>query len=276
MRDEESCTVGCKVSLDAQAAKDFKEKIDDEYRVNMILDNLPVAVLRQRRDGSPSTTYEHGFRVGFKGTYAGSKEEKYFIHNHLSFRVMYHRDPETDSARIVGFEVSPISINHEYKDWDEKNPKVATCNQNTKNIIQGGAVPQEVDTDKEVIFTYDVTFKESDIKWASRWDTYLLMNDDQIHWFSIINSLMIVLFLSGMVAMIMMRTLYRDIANYNQLETQDEAQEETGWKLVHGDVFRAPVNSGLLCVYLGTGVQIFGMTLGNDLRLFFSHLVGDL
>lgn len=36
-----------------------------------ILDNLPVAVLRQRRDGSPSTTYEHGFSVGFKGNYAG-------------------------------------------------------------------------------------------------------------------------------------------------------------------------------------------------------------
>lgn len=36
-----------------------------------ILDNLPVAVHRQRRDGSPSKTYEHGFRVGFKGNYAG-------------------------------------------------------------------------------------------------------------------------------------------------------------------------------------------------------------
>ena len=58
------------------------------------------------------------------------------------------------------------------------------------------------------------------------------MTDDQIHWFSIINSLMIVLFLSGMVAMIMMRTLHRDISKYNQLETADEAQEETGWKLV--------------------------------------------
>lgn len=58
------------------------------------------------------------------------------------------------------------------------------------------------------------------------------MLDDQIHWFSIINSLMIVLFLSGMVAMIMMRTLHRDISKYNQLETADEAQEETGWKLV--------------------------------------------
>lgn len=36
-----------------------------------------------------------------------SKEEKYFINNHLSFRVMYHKDLETDSARIVGFEVTP-------------------------------------------------------------------------------------------------------------------------------------------------------------------------
>ena len=73
----------------------------------------------------------------------------------------------------------------------------------------------------------------SEIRWASRWDTYLMMMDDQqIHWFSIINSLMIVLFLSGMVAMIMMRTLHRDISKYNQLETAEEAQEETGWKLV--------------------------------------------
>ncbi|PHT45899.1 Transmembrane 9 superfamily member 9 [Capsicum baccatum] len=261
MIQEQSCQVVCRQKLDAESAKNFKEKIDDEYRVNMILDNLPVAVLRQRRDGIQSTTYEHGFRVGFKGNYAGSKEEKYFINNHLSFLVKYHKDPETDTARIVGFEVTPNSINHEYKEWNDKNPQVSTCNENTKKLIQGSAASQEVDTDQEVVFTYDVSFEESDVKWASRWDTYLLMNDDQIHWFSIINSLMIVLFLSGMVAMIMMRTLYRDIANYNQLETQEEAQEETGWKLVHGDVFRPPINSGLLCVYVGTGVQILAMTL---------------
>ena len=36
---------------------------------------------------------------------------------------------------------------------------------------------------------------------------------------SIMNSLVIVLFLSGMVAMIMLRTLHKDIARYNQLET---------------------------------------------------------
>ena len=52
-----------------------------------------------------------------------------------------------------------------------------------------------------------------------------------------------------------------NIAKYNELETQDEAQEETGWKLVHGDVFRAPPHAGLLCVYVGSGVQLFAMTL---------------
>lgn len=55
--------------------------------------------------------------------------------------------------------------------------------------------------------------------------------------------------------------MYRDISKYNQLETQDEAQEETGWKSVHGDVVRVPTNASLLCVYVGIGVQFFAMTL---------------
>ncbi|KAL0010696.1 hypothetical protein SO802_005804 [Lithocarpus litseifolius] len=143
--------------------------------------------------------------------------------------------------------------------------------------LKGGASTAITDVDGRGIFTspsfsmvlsslrtndpdsWDLCFLESDVKWASRWDTYLLMADDQIHWFSIVNSLMIALFLSGMVAMIMLRTLYRDISKYNQLETQEEAQEETGWKLVHGDVFRPPSNPDLLCVYAGTGIQFFGM-----------------
>ena len=50
----------------------------------------------------------------------------------------------------------------------------------------------------DVIFTYSVSWKESEVKWASRWDTYLRMSDVQIHWFSIINSVVVVFFLSGM------------------------------------------------------------------------------
>lgn len=49
---------------------------------------------------------------------------------------------------------------------------------------------------------------------------------------------MIVLFLAGMVSMIMMRTLRTDFHRHNQMDNEDI--EETGWKLVHGDVFRPP------------------------------------
>ena len=44
------------------------------------------------------------------------------------------------------------------------------------------------------------------------------MPHTNIQWFSILNSLVIVVFLSGMVAMIMLRTLHKDIARYNQID----------------------------------------------------------
>jgi len=46
--------------------------------------------------------------------------------------------------------------------------------------------------------------------------------------------------------MIMLRTLHKDIASYNEMQTLEEAQEESGWKLVHGDVFRPPTTSPML------------------------------
>jgi transmembrane 9 superfamily protein 2/4 len=86
-----------------------------------------------------------------------------------------------------------------------------------------------------------VKWEKSDLQWARRWEVYLKGNpDDEIHYFSIVNSLMIVLFLTGVVAMIMLRTLHKDISSYNEMQTLEEAQEESGWKLVHGDVFRPP------------------------------------
>ena len=40
---------------------------------------------------------------------------------------------------------------------------------------------------------------------------------DKVHWFSIMNSVLIVLFLAFMVAMILLRTLNRDISKYNKV-----------------------------------------------------------
>ena len=35
MREPQICNVLCRITLNAKTAKEFKEKIDDEYRVNM-------------------------------------------------------------------------------------------------------------------------------------------------------------------------------------------------------------------------------------------------
>lgn len=251
-RENDRCRVACRQTLSRSAAESFRDSIEDEYRVNMIFDNLPVGIAKQyEENGELVTVYERGFPVGEKSDEM-NKEPKYWLNNHLQFTVLYHPDPKGESARVVGFEVVPMSVHHRPSEGEHLN----SCPNSRAESVE----LQEV-SEGEIIFTYDVLFKQSNIHWASRWDSYLLTRNDQIHWFSIINSLMIVIFLSGMVAMIMLRTLHRDIAKYNQLETVEEAQEESGWKLVHGDVFRPPNHPSWLAVHVGVGAQIFGMVV---------------
>lgn len=66
-----------------------------------------------------------------------------------------------------------------------------------------------------------------------------------------------------MVFMILIRTLNRDIARYNDGDATEDSQEEFGWKLVHGDVFRAPRHRTLLAVLVGNGAQILLMSLAT-------------
>ena len=39
-----------------------------------------------------------------------------------------------------------------------------------------------------------------------------------------------------------------------------EDSEETGWKYIHGDVFRFPPHLSLFCACVGTGTQILTMS----------------
>ena len=69
------------------------------------------------------------------------------------------------------------------------------------------------------------------------------------------------------------RTLRRDIAQYNKEDDElDEAMEETGWKLVHGDVFRPPQYSSILCAFIGSGVQIGLMAMITIIVAMFGML----
>ncbi|KAF5790363.1 putative nonaspanin (TM9SF), MFS transporter superfamily [Helianthus annuus] len=86
----------------------------------------------------------------------------------------------------------------------------------------------------------------------------------KVHWFSILNSFMVITFLAGIVLVIFLRTVRRDLTHYEELDKEAQAQmneELSGWKLVVADVFRAPSNPGLLSVMVGNVVQILGMAV---------------
>lgn len=88
---------------------------------------------------------------------------------------------------MVGFEVETQSI-----DFNQVQFEGNTCK------IPSTTNPQFVNPKgTKIHFLYSVEWKESAVSWASRWDIYLGMSDVEIHWFSIINSLVVVCFLSG-------------------------------------------------------------------------------
>ena len=127
------------------------------------------------------------------------------MNNHFSIFIYYRNEPEEyTGSRIVGFEVFPKSVSS--KDRTDCSPK----------ITESSPAPHNVN-EPSITYTYSIEFKEeNEITWANRWNLYLSTSDPQIHWYSIINSLIILMFLSAMVAIIMLRTLNNDITIYNE------------------------------------------------------------
>ena len=70
---------------------------------------------------------------------------------------------------------------------------------------------------------------------------------------------MIVVFLAGLVALIMIRTLSLDYRRYTQESIEGNesiSRDDSGWKRVHGDVFRACSHLPLYAVLIGNGAHI--------------------
>jgi hypothetical protein len=90
-----------------------------------------------------------------------------------------------------------------------------------------------------VSFTYSITWTETDTTYGHRMDKYdrssFMPMHLQIHWFSIVNSIVTVLLLTGFMATIMMRVLKNDFVKYEKDVEADDA-DESGWKMIHGDV----------------------------------------
>ena len=92
-------------------------------------------------------------------------------------------------------------------------------------------------------------------------DSRFLPGTFEIHWLSIINSFVLVLLLTAFLTIIMMRVLKNDFSRYMEVEEDEIGEEETGWKLINGDVFRFPPFANGLTALLGAGAHLLCVTL---------------
>lgn len=326
MNENFNCKVLCKVTLNKEEILKMKKLIDEQYVINLMIDNLPGA-MEMNNDyggggggGGSNSNDQIQFGLGFwvGGIILDQNDENIdspfnqnsvlqlakksktaprYINNHIVFKLFYHvptntispyvsdiNDPTlfteateknidgTNAKRIVRFEVHPYSIKHVYDKQAKKFnvDTVQTCKKDSKvfgEIGNGQNMLLEVEENEmNVVYTYGVEWISSPTSWSTRWDIYLSMGGqthDDIHWLSITNSILVAVFLTALVALILVRTLRKDLMRYNRIPTDEEKAEEleeSGWKLVHGDVFRPPTKPLLFSVVVGSGIQCFWMS----------------
>lgn len=158
--------------------------------------------------------------------------DSYYLYNHVDLVVTYHSGANEEwgsvfhgkagriICKIVAFlilfllfrflavKVTPSSYAHPGR----------VCRTSGEPLVFKSNFPGKSEV-LNVTYTFSIKFVENNtVKWSSRWD-YILESipHTDIQWFSIVNSLIINLFLSGMVAMILLKTLHKDISHYNQV-----------------------------------------------------------
>jgi transmembrane 9 superfamily member 2/4 len=258
MLKNEQCKPLCKEIYDADSAKWVNDKIAKGYALNWLVDGLPAG---QPFEESVTKTqfYSQGFALGSVDATGPH------LNNHYDIYIDYHTVSQ-DTYRVVGVIVQPSSRLSTEDGNGEGVNGANHCGQGGRTLT----LDEKAQTD--VFFTYSVVWQQSETAWATRWDKYLHVFDPKIHWFSLVNSAIIVVFLVFTVVSILLRALRKDIARYNRLDNinlddlsgtsavDDGIQEDSGWKLVHGDVFRTPGSPLVLSIFLGNGAQLFVMT----------------
>ncbi|KAF2487297.1 hypothetical protein BDY17DRAFT_274047 [Neohortaea acidophila] len=260
MLKNETCSAVCdgvKFPKDTDDAEYTNERIRQDYTINWLIDGLPVAQVY--RDVDTQTLYDiPGFALG------AMNNDNPRLHNHVNLLIEYH-EVGPNQYRVVGVNAHPESLG--------RSRRTGTGSDFTADCGDPD-VPQTLSEteDTYVTWTYSVQWRPSSTVFATRWDKYLHVYDAKIHWLALVSSAVMFTFLVGAVTTILGRTLRKDIARYNRLDQlgledfngtsleEDGVVEDSGWKLVHGDVFRPPRNSLALSILVGNGAQLFMMT----------------
>jgi len=208
----------CEEYLNAKELKQFKDAVEDDYFFEFLIDDLPLW-------GYIGEVVHEEFLLG-----RSIQGARVYLYPHLHFSLGFNGD------QIV-------------------SANVTTDSKRRVDIT-------DTTSGQEVVFSYTVEWVYMpNTKYSHRMaryaDSTFLPTTFEIHWLSIINSFVLVLLLTAFLAIILMRILKKDFSKYMEIDEDELAEEETGWKMIHGDVFRNPPFLNVFVALYGSGAQIF-------------------
>jgi hypothetical protein len=220
-------TVLCNQKVTQKDIEIWKAAIDANYMFELFVAELPII----RPFGVKSPVNHDG---------SGAGEERYFLVNYMDFAIG-DNEQEVVSANVT----QELNLEHliDITTWKE-----------------GMVIP----------FAYSVHWaKHPHIAPAQALELQLKASmphghqNMDIHWLAIINSFVLMLLILSLFLLIIIRVVRSDLSRYLQIpdEELNAVEEETGWKLLHADVFRAPKHRLFFCASVGSGLQLFSMVV---------------
>lgn len=186
--------------------------------------------------------------------HASMTQLKYYLNTHIHFDIAYNGEQSHVTSDKITATIVGVNASTHPSDVAEYQPEYRYL-LSKENIQQN----------PEAVFSYSVAWHHRpELTWENRLAAnHLVPVDLEIHWLSIINSFVLVMLLTSFLSLIMVRILKRDFSKYmDDDEAELGGEEETGWKLVHADVFRIPPHLSLFTAFVGAGAQLFVMLFG--------------
>ncbi|EGG15974.1 TM9 protein B [Cavenderia fasciculata] len=166
----------------------------------------------------------------------------------------FQDDPTSPATRYVLFTHLPFKI-------EFNNNQIIRIELDTNNIEGVELADQE---ELKIQITYAASWTPSEYPFSKRMELYedFFPKELQIHWLSIMNSFFLVILLTGFLSIIIMKILKNDYSRYSKTDDEEEGdyQEDYGWKLIHGEVFRFPPHKNLFSAFYGIGWQFIIIT----------------
>jgi hypothetical protein len=227
MKKNSARGVVCNKSPTQKDIEILKAAIDANYMFELFVADLPIV----RPFGVKSAIDHSG---------SGVAQDRYFLVNYMDFVVGYNGQ-DVVSANVT----QELNLEHliDITNWKE-----------------GMVIP----------FAYSVHWVElPHIPHAQALEMQLKASmphghqNMDIHWLAIINSFVLMLLILSLFLLIIIRVVRSDLSRYLQIpdEELNAVEEETGWKLVHADVFRSPRHRLFFCSAVGAGLQLFSMVV---------------